>query len=50
MCGIVAVLRRRSTRPAPTAEELLGHLSRAEAGLQGKGGDELETRLGRGGR
>jgi len=34
MCGIIAVLRRRSSRPAPTASDLLTHLDEAVAAVR----------------
>ncbi|MCC5952924.1 MAG: SIS domain-containing protein [Acidimicrobiia bacterium] len=45
MCGIVAVVRRPSTRSAPTTDEVLAPLDAAVAAMEGPG-DEL-TRLGR---
>jgi glucosamine--fructose-6-phosphate aminotransferase (isomerizing) len=39
MCGIIAVLRRRSARPTPTADEVLGLLDRAVAALAPVGVD-----------
>ena len=35
MCGIVGVVRRRSTRPVPDAAALVGSLDRALIGLEG---------------
>jgi glucosamine--fructose-6-phosphate aminotransferase (isomerizing) len=40
MCGIIAVLRSRSTRPAPDAAELLAGLDRAVAALAPTGAED----------
>ncbi|CAN5791731.1 glutamine--fructose-6-phosphate transaminase (isomerizing) [soil metagenome] len=41
MCGIIAIVRRRSDRTPPTAEELLGLLEPAVASLAGDHGADL---------
>jgi glucosamine--fructose-6-phosphate aminotransferase (isomerizing) len=47
MCGIIAITRRRSTRPAPRAEEVLDRLDRVTGVLPEPGGsDQLSWLVG----
>lgn len=46
MCGIIAVLRRPSDRPVPTADDLLGPLVGVAAGLDAADADLVEALAG----
>jgi glucosamine--fructose-6-phosphate aminotransferase (isomerizing) len=45
MCGIIAVLRQRSTRPAPLGADLQARLARATGELAGDGVESMQERI-----